>query len=108
MRSKAPHTSNIVDLLVCAKQAMTEASLHIGVFTDNQTVVDNALTLWRGQAPAYLFVKSDGATPKRPPLQPHLSGTAPVYATVDAQYSDISPTVPFKLGNFVSQVSSSA
>ena len=57
---------------------MDEASFHIGIYNDNATTVANAVALWRGQAPAYLYVSTDGATPRRPPLQPHLAGTAPV------------------------------
>ena len=57
---------------------MSEAALGIGVFTDNQTTVDTAIALWRQQAPAYVFLRSDGPTPKRPPQQRFLLGTAPV------------------------------
>merc|ERR1719272_91815 len=49
--------------------AMTEAAFHIGIFTDNATTVDRALALWKVQAPAYLYITSDGAYPKRPPHQ---------------------------------------
>jgi len=66
------------DPLPGAGLAMTEASLHIGIYNDNATTVSNAVALWRGQAPAYLYISSDGTSPKRPPAQPHLSGTAPV------------------------------
>ena len=48
---------------------MTEAAFHIGIFTDNATTVQRALQLWRVQAPAYLYVSSDGPYPKRPPLE---------------------------------------
>lgn len=58
--------------------AMDEASFHIGIYNDNATTVLNAVTLWRAQAPAYLYVSSDGPSPKRPPTQPHLAGTGPV------------------------------
>jgi len=58
--------------------AMTEASLHIGIYTDNGTAVNNAVALWRGQAPAYIYISSDGPSPKRPPAQPHLQWTSPV------------------------------
>lgn len=49
--------------------AMTEAAFHIGIFTDNATVVDRALKLWKVQAPAYLYISSDGPYPKRPPIE---------------------------------------
>jgi len=57
---------------------MAEASFHIGIYNDNATTVNTALGLWRGIAPSYLYVSSDGASPKRPPLQPHMAGTGPV------------------------------
>ena len=48
---------------------MTEAAFGIGIFTDNKTITDRALALWRVQAPAYLYVSSDGTTPRRPPVE---------------------------------------
>ena len=57
---------------------MSEAALHIGVFSDNLTTVDTAVALWRQQAPAYVYISSDGPTPKRPPEQRFLARTAPV------------------------------
>lgn len=57
---------------------MHEASFHIGVYNDNATTVAKAVELWRGQAPAYLYISSDGPTPRRPPAQPYLKGTGPV------------------------------
>ena len=56
---------------------MREAALHIGVFADNETAVDNAIALFRRQAPAYLYLSSDGPLPKRPPAQRYLAKTAP-------------------------------
>lgn len=58
--------------------AMMEASFHIGIYNDNATTVDHAVTMWRAQAPAYLYISSDGPSPKRPPLQPHMYATGPV------------------------------
>mmetsp|Transcript_28288 Transcript_28288/g.74211 ORF Transcript_28288/g.74211 Transcript_28288/m.74211 type:complete len:442 (-) Transcript_28288:48-1373(-) len=56
---------------------MSEAALHIGIFAENVTAVEAALALWRQQAPAYVYVSSDGVTPKRPPWQRYLARTAP-------------------------------
>ena len=39
---------------------MMEASFHIGIYNDNATTVDHAVTMWRAQAPAYLYISSDG------------------------------------------------
>lgn len=47
--------------------SMTEATMNIGVFTDNRSVYDDALARWRAQAPAVSFVTSDGAQPVVPP-----------------------------------------
>eukprot|EP01052_Picozoa_sp_SAG31_P004014 SAG31_NODE_161_length_21899_cov_16.832844_14_plen_165_part_00 len=57
---------------------MSETYLHIGVFTDNRSIVDDAVALWRKQLPSIVYISSDGATPKRPPLQRYLPKTAPV------------------------------
>eukprot|EP00937_MAST-01D_sp_MAST-1D-sp2_P007342 g7342.t1 len=57
---------------------MSEAYLHIGVFTDNRTAVDAAVALWRQQAPAYVYLTADGPTPRRPPTQRYLPNTGPV------------------------------
>jgi hypothetical protein len=51
---------------------MSEAIVNIGVFTDNRTVFDFGIQMWRGRAPAYIYLKSDG--PK--PIEPVGCGTA--------------------------------
>ena len=56
---------------------MTEAAVAIAVYNENTTVFDTSIARWRQQAPAYLYVKSDGPTPKRPPMQRYLAHTAP-------------------------------
>ena len=56
---------------------MSEAALHISVFTDNTTAFNKAIALYRQQAPAYVYISSDGPVPKRPPAQRDLPGTAP-------------------------------
>jgi hypothetical protein len=57
---------------------MSETYLHIGVFTDNRTIVDAAVELYRKQVPAYVYTSKDGPTPKRPPVQRDLPNTGPV------------------------------
>lgn len=57
--------------------AMTEAAFHIGIFTDNATTVERALKLWKVQAPAYLYISSDGPYPKRPPIERRWNKTWP-------------------------------
>jgi hypothetical protein len=57
---------------------MSETALHIGVFTDNHSMVNDAIALWRKQVPAYLYISSDGPSPKRPPAQRDLPSTSPV------------------------------
>jgi F5/8 type C domain-containing protein/alginate lyase len=47
--------------------SMIDANIGIGVFTDNRTIFDAAVTMWRGRTPAYIYITSDGATPKAPP-----------------------------------------
>lgn len=56
---------------------MTEAALAIAIYNENTAVFDTSIERWRAQAPAYLYVKSDGPFPKRPPQQRYLQGTSP-------------------------------
>jgi len=46
---------------------MTDAIMGIGVFCDDTTIFNRALTLWRGRVPAYIYITSDGSGPKAPP-----------------------------------------
>jgi hypothetical protein len=45
----------------------SEAIMNIGVFTDNRSAFDHGIRIWRGRAPAYIYLKSDGAKPIEPP-----------------------------------------
>ncbi len=47
--------------------AMSEALMNIGVFNDDRGLFDAGVKLWRGRAPAYIYLKSDGPTPVLPP-----------------------------------------
>src|SRR6266849_5800883 len=38
---------------------MSEAIINIGVFNDNREVFDFGLKMWRGRAPAYIYLKRD-------------------------------------------------
>ncbi|QNE19508.1 hypothetical protein F1D05_18295 [Kribbella qitaiheensis] len=49
--------------------SMTEAIQGIGVFLDDQTVYDKAISLFRVRTPAYVYLSSDGALPKTKPSQ---------------------------------------
>jgi hypothetical protein len=42
---------------------MAEALVNIGVFNDNRAVFDHGITMWRGRAPAYIYLKTDGPKP---------------------------------------------
>ena len=57
---------------------MTEAAAGIAVFTENATLWNASINRWRLQAPAYVYVKADGDSPKRPPLQRYLAHTGPI------------------------------
>jgi hypothetical protein len=46
---------------------MSEAVINIGVFNDNRAAFEHGLKMWRGRAPAYIYLKSDGAKPIEPP-----------------------------------------
>jgi len=46
---------------------MSEALINIGVFNDNRAAYDWGVKMWRGRAPAYIYLRSDGAKPVEPP-----------------------------------------
>lgn len=46
---------------------IAEALIHIGVFNDDRAAYDLGVKMWRGRAPAYIYLKSDGPKPIRPP-----------------------------------------
>jgi hypothetical protein len=47
--------------------AMSEALINIGVFNDDRAMFDLGIKMWRGRTPAYIYLKSDGPKPIRPP-----------------------------------------
>lgn len=47
--------------------SMAEATINIGVFTDNQTTFAAGLALWRAQVPSMIYLESDGNKPIFPP-----------------------------------------
>jgi hypothetical protein len=46
--------------------AMSEALINIGVFNDDRAIYDAGVKMWRGRAPAYIYLKSDGPAPVLP------------------------------------------
>jgi hypothetical protein len=49
--------------------SMTEALQGIGVFLEDKTIYDKAISLYRLRVPAYVYLESDGALPKTVPSQ---------------------------------------
>eukprot|EP01113_Clastostelium_recurvatum_P030990 TRINITY_DN3822_c0_g2_i4.p1 TRINITY_DN3822_c0_g2~~TRINITY_DN3822_c0_g2_i4.p1 ORF type:complete len:539 (+),score=104.03 TRINITY_DN3822_c0_g2_i4:74-1690(+) len=47
---------------------MAEATMNIGIFTENSTAYDAGLALARRRVPWYFYLASDGALPKAPPI----------------------------------------
>jgi hypothetical protein len=47
--------------------AMSEALMAIGVFNDDRILFADGVRMWRGRAPAYIYLKSDGPAPIAPP-----------------------------------------
>ena len=45
---------------------MSEALINIGVFNDDRAVFDLGVKMWRGRAPAYIYLKPDGPKPIEP------------------------------------------
>ena len=56
---------------------MTEACVGIAVYTDDRPLFETCVARWKEQAAAYLYVASDGPTPRRPPAQRYLAHTWP-------------------------------
>lgn len=47
--------------------AMAEALINVGVFADDRALFEAGVKLWRGRAPAYIYLRKDGPTPILPP-----------------------------------------
>ena len=47
--------------------AMSEALINIGVFNNDRAIFDAGVKMWRGRAPAYIYLASDGPSPVLPP-----------------------------------------
>jgi hypothetical protein len=43
---------------------MSEAIVNIGVFNDNRAAFDFGIKMWRGRAPAAIYLKTDGPAPR--------------------------------------------
>src|SRR4051794_15127749 len=43
--------------------SMSDALINIGVFNDDRETFDHGIKMWRGRAPAYIYLTSDGPTP---------------------------------------------
>lgn len=46
---------------------MMDAMIGIGVFLNDTTVFNRAISIWRGRVPAYIYLTTDGSFPKSPP-----------------------------------------
>jgi len=47
--------------------SMIDAMLNIAVYTNDRATFDKAIAMWRKRVPAYIYLKTDGATPVPPP-----------------------------------------
>jgi hypothetical protein len=47
--------------------SMSEALINIGVFNDDRAIFDAGLKMWRGRAPAYIYLSTDGPKPVKAP-----------------------------------------
>ena len=46
--------------------SMSEALINIGVFNNDRSIFAAGIKMWRGRAPAYIYLKSDGPEPVKP------------------------------------------
>ncbi len=60
--------------------AMINALLCIGVANDDAATFERGLMLWRRRVPAFLYLRSDGPTPRRPVGAPDLATDAAIAA----------------------------
>jgi hypothetical protein len=47
--------------------AMAEALINVGVFNDDRALFEAGVRMWRGRAPAYIYLATDGPKPVLPP-----------------------------------------
>ena len=47
--------------------SMADGLIDIGVFTDDRTVFDQGVAMWRARVPAYIYLRTDGPLPIAPP-----------------------------------------
>lgn len=47
--------------------SMIDATMNIGIFTNDKTTFDSAVSQWRQRVPAYIYLTSDGSLPAQPP-----------------------------------------
>ena len=45
--------------------SMSEALINIGVFNDDRKIFDEGVKMWRGRTPAYIYLTTDGPTPRK-------------------------------------------
>jgi hypothetical protein len=62
-----PDVVNGVDSNGNWELSMAEATINIGIFTNDQDVFEKGVSLWRKRTPAYVYLDRDGATPVPPP-----------------------------------------
>jgi hypothetical protein len=55
---------------------MMDAATGIAVFLGDRAAFNHAVAIWRGRVPAYIYLASDGPTPKSPPNGSPKSGPA--------------------------------
>lgn len=57
-----------------------EATISIGVFTNNRDAFNTGLKLWRADVPSTIYLPSDGSRPHRPHLDIHMNSAASIDA----------------------------
>jgi len=45
--------------------SMSEALINIGVFNDDRETFDRGVKMWRGRAPSYIYLSTDGPAPRK-------------------------------------------
>jgi hypothetical protein len=83
-----PEVVNGVDSNGNWELSMAEATINIGIFTNDQDVFAQGVSLWRKRTPAYVYLSTDGATPVPPPTGNHSGSELVAYWYNQSKFVD--------------------
>jgi hypothetical protein len=65
-----PHIKKGVSIFINGnwELSMADALMNIGVFCNNRKIYKRGVAIWKRRVPAYIYLKSDGKLPNKPPM----------------------------------------